>query len=212
MSENGKFIVLEGIDRSGKSTLVDGLYHHLENMGFDVFLTDEPTSFFDERFSSLYENEPSPETEFPILTSLFLKDREIHNRTIKEKLSEGKIVLCVRYSLSTFAYQGVYFRKYFPDDNSFFEWMLTFMKMFHINPDLTIFIDFNSKMFMERGSRGKRYLLFEKEQYLSEVYGLYRMCVERKALSLAYLNIPGRLNIEEMRDIALNEVIRIIKE
>ena len=212
MSEKGKFIVLEGIDRSGKSTLADGLNHHLENMGFDVYVTDEPTTYFDNRFSSLFEKEPSPETEFPVLTSLFLEDREIHNQMIKEKLSEGKIVLCVRYSLSTFAYQGVYFRKHFPDDPSFFDWMLTFMKMFHVDPDLTIFIDFNSKMFGERGSKGKRYLLFEKEQYLSEVYRIYRMCVEKKALSRAYLNIPGRLTIEEMRDIALNEIIRMIRE
>ena len=181
-------------------------------MGIDVYVTDEPTPYFDSRFSSLFEKEPSPEKEFPVLTSLFLEDREIHNQMIKEKLSEGKIVLCVRYSMSTFAYQGVYFRKYFTDDNSFFDWMLAFMKMFHVDPDLTIFIDFDSKMFADRGSRGKRYLLFEKEQYLTEVYRLYRMCVDKNALSKAYLNIPGKLNIEEMREMALNEVVKLIRE
>jgi dTMP kinase len=212
MNEKGRFIVVEGIDRSGKSTLSRGVTDLLRKLGYNAILTSEPTPDFDSKFSSLYKEEPSPENEFSILTSLFLRDRQIHNSFIKEQLSEGKIVICDRYSLSTFAYQGVFFRKFFRDDESFFQWMSTFMKMFHMDPDLTVFIDFNSKMFASRKSGEKRYSLFEKEQYLSEVYKIYRICVDRNALSSKYLIIPGDLDPESMRKKAMESILDLLRQ
>ena len=42
----GKFIVLEGPDRCGKSTQAKLLYNYLLSQGFDVVLTREPGGTF----------------------------------------------------------------------------------------------------------------------------------------------------------------------
>ena len=44
MSERGLFIVLEGIDGSGKTTLRDGICNSLKSNGFDAIPTAEPTN------------------------------------------------------------------------------------------------------------------------------------------------------------------------
>ncbi|WP_446007876.1 dTMP kinase [Candidatus Electrothrix sp.] len=102
----GMLIAFEGIDGTGKSTQVQLLAHFLEEQGFPVVTTYEPTdSEYGRRIRELYKDRSSctPEEEL----NLFIEDRRLHvHEFIKPELAAGKIILTDRYYYSTAAYQG----------------------------------------------------------------------------------------------------------
>lgn len=102
------FIVIEGLDGTGKSTQIKLLQKHLEKLGNKVFATAEPTNLPTGKLLRQIlsgEVEASPWAS----ASMFLADRIQHNICkggIKEHLAGGETVICDRYYYSTFAYQG----------------------------------------------------------------------------------------------------------
>ncbi len=196
----GKFIVLEGIDKSGKTTLSRSIQEKLVENKKEVFYTHEPTEFFD---SGLNIIDHLKRNEYLILTAMFMRDRLNHNGIIEEHLKMGKYVICDRYTLSTLAYQGVYFRDHFENEDEFFSWIGNFLNFSHMEPDLTIFIDFNEKMFTERRSEESDLIMFEKEEYLRDVYSLYNKAIERKLFSKSFKKIDGKLDREKILEIAM---------
>ncbi|MGC8893605.1 MAG: dTMP kinase [candidate division WOR-3 bacterium] len=103
----GFFLVLEGIEGSGKTTLAEGLARKFESGGCSVLLTREPGGTpLGERIREILlhsKNDISPWAEF----FLFLAARREHTyRVIRPALAEGKPVISDRYYLSSFAYQG----------------------------------------------------------------------------------------------------------
>lgn len=98
------FIVIEGIDGTGKSTLAKAL---TEALGTEVtVLTREPTdsSVWGKRLrAAAEEGRLSPEEEL----DYFHRDRLHHLETlIRPALAAGKHVICDRYIDSTLAYQA----------------------------------------------------------------------------------------------------------
>ena len=99
------FIVIEGIDGTGKSTQAKRLAEHLTSQGKTVILSREPT---DGPWGTLLRNSAStgrlsPEEEL----KTFLKDRRQHvTETIAPALAAGHTVILDRYYFSTMAYQG----------------------------------------------------------------------------------------------------------
>lgn len=106
---NGKFIVFEGIDGSGKSTQVELLRKRLSALGRDVVLTAEPTGLDSGRAIRrvLAGDEKKSECE---LAAMFVLDRIAHNlhpeNGIIALTESGKDVISDRYYYSTLAYQG----------------------------------------------------------------------------------------------------------
>ena len=109
MSDGARFITLEGIDGSGKSTQARLLAEALRDRGHDVVLTREPggSPGAEEIRKLLLEGEAerwSPETE----TLLFTAARRDHlERVIGPALLRGAIVICDRFVDSTRMYQGL---------------------------------------------------------------------------------------------------------
>ena len=105
--EQGKYIVIEGNDGTGKSTQVKQLAGYLESThGIESFIAEEPagTPIADE-IRSLIKNgdlERSPETNLLLFTAA---RREIWQRASRE-LQLGRWVLSARNYISTLAYQG----------------------------------------------------------------------------------------------------------
>jgi len=97
----GKFVVFEGIDGSGKSTISRMFHEALVNMGVPSILTREPT---DGQWGSKIR---TSKRDSVIDEELFFKDREDHVRnTILPALESGMIVICDRYYHSSAVYQG----------------------------------------------------------------------------------------------------------
>ena len=101
----GLFIVIEGIDGTGKSTQVRRLGEWFVSRGREVVLSREPTDgpWGKKLRESAATGRLSPEDEL----DYFLKDRRQHvDELIKPSLAAGKVVILDRYYFSTMAYQG----------------------------------------------------------------------------------------------------------
>ena len=104
--KRGSFLVLEGIDGSGKSTQLQRLAAALEAAGHAVLATREPSDgAIGRRIREMARSGETlpPEQEL----EWFMEDRAEHVReVIQPALAAGRTVLCDRYYLSTVAYQG----------------------------------------------------------------------------------------------------------
>ena len=95
------FIVFEGIDGAGKTTLSKMVFDWLADLGKQVYLTKEPRSFF----QSKVNHTPDLNKEAEMLLYLAGRAHYYHN-SIAPALQMGKIVLADRYTDSTVVYQG----------------------------------------------------------------------------------------------------------
>ena len=109
--KQGKLIVLEGADCSGKSSVLKKLQIVLPVVSNDKFVfSREPGSLLPESHDecerirkeilSSYDITPEQQTE------LFAKSRLIHTKEIIKELNKGNNVILDRYLLSSMVYQG----------------------------------------------------------------------------------------------------------
>ncbi|GAA5494041.1 thymidylate kinase [Rubritalea squalenifaciens DSM 18772] len=103
--KKGLFIVIEGIDGTGKSTQAKRLAESLREQGETVLLDREPSDgpFGKILRESMTAGRLSPDEEL----ELFHKDRKQHvEDVIQPALARGEHVILDRYYFSTMAYQG----------------------------------------------------------------------------------------------------------
>lgn len=97
------FIVIDGPDGTGKSTLARGLVARLQEAEIDAVGTAEP--YLPTTRAWLSDPAISPRA----LLIAFAHDRDRHLREVVEPaLAEGKVVVCDRYTYSTVAYQSLH--------------------------------------------------------------------------------------------------------
>jgi dTMP kinase len=187
MSKKGIFIVIEGLDGSGKTTQANILTRKLEKT-HKVLLTAEPSlgkigTFI--REDCLYEDKRLP-TEAEAL--LFAADRIEHMKNeVKPALDEGKLVICDRYIYSSLAYQG--------NLGLSLDWIKT-INARSLQPDFSIFIDVAPEKVIERLHRKKSVMeTLETQQRVREVYLKY---VENGELI--------RVNGENTKDVVAEEL------
>ena len=143
----GKFIVLEGPDRCGKSTQAKLLFNALLEHGKEVVLTREPGGT--ETAEQIRQIVLQPGLDVRPMAELFLYEASRAQHTqekILPALQAGKIVICERYTLSTCAYQG-YGR------NIDLKVINTLNKIatLGLQPDLTLVFLMSDKYFTQRG-------------------------------------------------------------
>ena len=102
----GLFVVIEGIDGTGKSTQLHLLAEKLQQLGYAVVATREPTDGpYGRKIRELFVDRQAVSQEEEL--ELFIADRDQHvQEVIKPALADGCVVVCDRYYLSTVAYQG----------------------------------------------------------------------------------------------------------
>ena len=106
---NGKFIVFEGPDGSGKTTILEKVKTILENDSYPVSFYREPggTPISEKIRSIIIDNENS-EMSAKTEALLFAASRaQLVEERIKPDLKAGKIVICDRFVLSSLLYQGL---------------------------------------------------------------------------------------------------------
>ena len=142
------FITFEGIDGCGKSTVARLIAERLKEQGKNVELTIEPTkTWLGEAVRRSYTEEIHPYTE----AFLFLADRATHTDWIKEKISQGSIVISDRYSDSTVAYQAALFhQKLGGSMPEYVKWLQEVSQPVIINPDLTLLLDIEPEVSLSR--------------------------------------------------------------
>ena len=150
---NGKFITLEGGEGSGKSTQARLLEDRLLAAGVDVVMTREPGgSPFGERLRDILLDANTPDHAAMSEALLFYAARSDHlDATIRPALSKGHWVICDRFSDSTRAYQGYAGALSLATIDTLDEVVVapTF-------PDLTMIIDLDPKVGMQRADARRR--------------------------------------------------------
>lgn len=142
--KKGFFLVLEGIDGSGKTTHAQLLADELKREGYRVHITKEPTDGKIGFILNEYLRDPK---SIPVVDALlFAADRVEHCYTeIIPKLKEGWLVISARYRDSSYAYQSTHppaTSSEHPSENLIpdVEW-LRVINRYSIPPDLTIVLD-----------------------------------------------------------------------
>lgn len=132
------FIVFEGLDGSGKSTLIQGLTKELEAGGQKFRLTREPggTPLAEDIRKLLLRTE----AEAPVATTellLYAASRAQHVAgVIQPALAKGEWVICDRFSASSVAFQS--FARGL--DRAKIDWLNTFAQQ-GTAPDLYVLVD-----------------------------------------------------------------------
>ena len=145
------FITLEGPDGSGKTQQIQLLSEFLQSKGYKVFFSREPggTEIGDKIrtiLMDLHNTTMHPRTE----TLLFCASRaQIVEQVVKPKLQEGYIVILDRYADSTMAYQGYGHG----NDLKMIRELLSFATG-DLKPDLTILLDLDPEIGLNRRKRG----------------------------------------------------------
>ena len=105
MASGGLFISFEGIDGAGKSTHIGALERELREAGRDVVTTREPggTALAESLRTLVLHQRMDPLTEALLV---FAARRDHLREVIQPALGQGKVVLCDRFTDSSFAYQG----------------------------------------------------------------------------------------------------------
>jgi len=185
---NGVFITLEGGEGSGKTTQAVRLSHALTAQGYDVLLTREPGGTpVAERLREILlhhaDEAVAPETE----ALLMLAARRQHvEHVIRPALSDGKIVICDRFTDSTLAYQG-YGRGL----------DLTLLRMINgwvtgkLTPHLTLLFDVPVAIGLRRRhgqTSGQNRLDHETRRFHSTVRTGFRMLAEQEPRRIAIVN------------------------
>ena len=101
----GRFVSFEGIDGAGKSTHIEALAGWARARGVEVVLAREPGGTpLAERLRALFLHDAmDPLTEALLV---FAARRDHLRNVIEPALARGALVLCDRFTDSTFAYQG----------------------------------------------------------------------------------------------------------
>lgn len=103
-----RFLVMEGVDGSGKTTQAEGLLAWMRAQGRDpVHLREPGTTQMGERLRAILldpqRESCSPRTEAMLF---FAARKELLLREVVPALRSGRDVLCERFTPSTLAYQG----------------------------------------------------------------------------------------------------------
>lgn len=178
MEENrqkGKFIVFEGTDGSGKSTQMKMLSQYLVGRGLSCVLTREPT---DSPIGAMLRSCLSGriDTDEKAIAALFAADRLDHILNpvdgIKTKLERGVTVLCDRYYLSSFAYNGEFVDSVWVEE-------LNRPARQELRPDLVVYLDLTPEEGMKRVSRRGEYDRYETLERQTRIRNRYFDCFRR---------------------------------
>jgi dTMP kinase len=172
------FISFEGIDGSGKSTVLSLIYERMNAEGFPVVHTVEPT---DSWLGSCVKTCIRQHTDPFITAFTFLADRINHGREINEWLEQGNIVLCDRYAESTYAYQGAQLKELVDDP---IKWLQELSKDRIPIPDKTFVFLLDPKQAIERIQDRDTLIPFERVAFLEKVQRNYEQLAKGKRFEL----------------------------
>ena len=161
INKRGLFLTLEGAEGVGKSTNIEFITQYLEQQGVEYVLTREPggTHLAEKIRDLLLAVHEEPMSELTELLLVFAARAQHLDKVIEPALASGKWVVCDRFTDATFAYQGAGRGLSVETIDQ-----LQSMVQGELRPDLTIILDLDPKIGMERASNRGELDRFEREQ------------------------------------------------
>ena len=185
---SGLFVVLEGIDGSGKTTISKMLVDRLNGLGFKAEYTFEPT---DSEIVEVVRGKYSEYRDAYVDALTFALDRLLHlKRKVIPLLRAGFIVVSDRYMYSSVAYQAA--------SGAPIDWVLLVNK-YALKPDVTIYLDVDPETGLRRKQfKTTRFPEFEVIDFARRVREVYLELVKRGLM----ISINAARPIEEVyRDV-----------
>ena len=184
----GKFITLEGIEGSGKSTSLDTISKILDNLDIEFIITKEPGGgpLGKDLRKILLDKKTSISPEVELL--LMMADRKNHiDNIVEPSLEKGVWVISDRYLDSSYAYQGGGRQI----DTSKIDLLTELLKL--PTPDLTILFDLSPEIALQRAKNRSELDRFESEpidfhQRIREAY--LNLVNDNMAVSYTHLTLP----------------------
>ena len=186
--ERGKFIALEGIDGSGKSTQLGLLVERLTQRGVVCHATREPTG---RPVGALIRQALTGQTPLDprVIAALYAADRIDHLVNGEDGLlslvERGVTVVTDRYYFSSYAYHSV---------DMDMDWVIgaNSVSAGLLRPTVTVFLDVPVERAMERIRQGRDHEeLFEKEDRLRQTRAMYFEAFERLKQSETVAVVDG---------------------
>ncbi|MFC1705020.1 dTMP kinase [Nanoarchaeota archaeon] len=192
------FIVIDGMDGSGKGEQIKKISQYLLSEGYNVLKTFEPTDGkYGKKIRQMLKEHKDPLSDADEMLDLYCKDREEHLKNLIEPFLEqgdNKVVISDRYYHSTIAFQsaqGVPVKKIMEMNKDFRK------------PDLMLILDLEPDTSLERiKKRGNANEKFEQKGFMEK-------------LRMNFLSLPKMLD-ENIKVIdaskSINEVFEQIKK
>jgi dTMP kinase len=144
----GRFITLEGIEGSGKSTQVTLLRDRLQAAGHRVVTTREPGGTpIGEKLREIVLHSSAPVAPLSELLVMFAARANHLAEVIRPALARGEWVVCDRFTDATFAYQGA-------GRGVDAQWIKALQALVHgdLQPDITLLLDVAVDVGLRRAS------------------------------------------------------------
>jgi dTMP kinase len=214
----GRFITLEGLDGSGKSTQLKRLAAWMQKRGIHPVVTRQPggTATGDRIRELLLDSRSTTLAPLAEMALMFADRAQVIAEVIEPALAAGRTVLCDRFTDSTEAYQG-------GGRELGSEPVLAMHRVLcgALQPDLTLLLLPALRASLERARRrndrtsaqsGKDEGRFEREQdaFYRRVWEKYQEIARRDAYRV--VSIVGDLTIDEVHEQIIEAVAMRIAE
>jgi len=205
--KKAKFIVFEGIDGSGKSTISNLLFEKLNSEFGNIQKTFEPT---DSPIGSVIRNILNKRiiADEKTIGALFLADRLDHIQNpltgILNYLKKGINVISDRYYYSSYAYHVPALS---------LDWLINANKVCAdlLRPDIVFYLDISVDESMKRLSKSRQFHdLFETKEKIAQVAKNYKQAIEKEGKKDNVVIINGQRPIEEIFDEVWNKTTEIL--
>lgn len=202
----GCFITVEGSEGSGKTTSLNFISHWLTERNVDFILTREPggTPLAEQIRQILLHPQGGEVIDDAAELLMVFAARAQHLRhVIKPALAAGRIVVCDRFTDTTWAYQG-------GGRQMNVEWIaqLEAMVQGELRPDMTLFLDVPVDIGLQRASQRSEPDRFEREaiDFFERIRSAYQQ--RAKQFDEQYVVIDSSQvieNVNQALDRALSE-------
>ncbi len=205
--KKAKFIVFEGIDGSGKSTISNLLFEKLNSEFGNIQKTFEPT---DSPIGSVIRNILNKRiiADEKTIGALFLADRLDHIQNpltgILNYLKKGINVISDRYYYSSYAYHVPALS---------LDWLINANKVCAdlLRPDIVFYLDISVDESMKRLSKSRQFHdLFETKEKIAQVTKNYKQAIEKEGKKDNVVIINGQRTVEEIFDEVWNKTTEIL--
>ncbi|MDD4127385.1 MAG: dTMP kinase [Methanomicrobium sp.] len=195
-------VTIEGIDGTGKSTLLKGLLEELKDLN-PVFTREPGATWIGEQVRRGIKERIDPVAE----ALLFVADHAAHLDTvIKPALKNGRIVISDRYTDSRYAYQSETLKGHIKDP---MKWLIDIHNGWTIAPDITFLLVVPVEESLNRiKAERTESEHFECKSVLENVQKNYLMLAEKD--SKRFVIIDATKNREEILEF-VSGIIRKMK-
>lgn len=190
-------ITVEGIDGSGKTTVVNTL----EEAYPEFVFTKEPTKswYGDAVRRSINDDTADPLAELFLYTA----DHAAHlSETVIPALENGEIVVSDRFNDSRYAYQSAALADRFTDP---FEFVRMIHQPWTLTPTRTIYLDIDPVVGAERSGSSNK---FEQANFLSRVQEAYERLLQREPQR--FVRIDAMESKQDVTDAVRDAVTEVV--